>query len=230
MSLIKRILILCLLLAMQRIQSTVHNARQPQHSLPVIMLDPAGDAEHPGRPLEQHFERGLTLQCVNYIQPALEQHLPNARIIVTRTAGDKVAPLHHANFANRLDNVLLYLHCAFYKEQGSRPVLRLYRFSYQQHPPSRPATTLFLRYDHAYEQNEKNSATSCNTLYQWLTQYATTHNFFDIYPPCAFPHAALCGITCPALVIEIGLPHDAMWQQSADLIVQALAMMFTERS
>lgn len=208
--------------------SAVYNALRPHRTPPIIMLDPAGNAEHPGRRLEQHFERGLTLQCVDYIHNALEQHVPHARIVVTRTAGDKVAPLQHANFANRLDNVHLYLHCALYKEQTSRPVIRLYRFSYHQQPVTHTHTLSFLRYDHAYEKNEKTSIILCDTFYQLLTQYAKIHHFFDVYPPCAFPHAALCGITCPALVIEIGLPHDNVWQQSADLVVQALSRMFTD--
>lgn len=206
------------------IHSAVPNALKQHHAPPIIMLDPAGDAEHPGRRLEQHFERGLTLQCVDYIHHALEHHLPHARIIVTRTAGDKVAPLQHANFANRLENVHLYLHCALYKEQTSpQPVIRIYRFSYQQRPLSHANSTSFLRYDHAYEKNEKNSEKLCTTLYNLLHESSTTHSFFEIYPPCAFPHAALCGITCPALVIEIGLPHDNVWQQCAELVVQALS-------
>ena len=212
---------------MQHTQSSVHNTLRSHHTPPIIMLDPAGDAEHPGRSLEQHFERGLTLQYADYMHHALEQHMPHARIIVTRTAGDKVTPLQHANFANRLDNVILYLHCAFYKEQTPRPVIRIYRFSYHPQPVTYAHSLSFARYDHAYQQSEKTSEKLCTTLYNLLHEHSTIHPFFDVYPPCAFPHAALCGIARPALVVEIGLSHDNLWQQCADLVGQALSEIFT---
>ena len=54
------------------IYSSVMLAFQPTFTL---MLDPAGDAQYPGRIIDDSFERGITLQCVEELQRVIRQTL-----------------------------------------------------------------------------------------------------------------------------------------------------------
>ena len=78
-----------------------------------IMLDPAGDAQSAGREIQDSFERGLTLQFVQELKNEIIQHYPNVRVILTRTPGETIQPMHNALFANRLQPDL-YLRIGFY--------------------------------------------------------------------------------------------------------------------
>ena len=67
------------------------------------MLDPAGDAQYPGRIIDDSFERGITLQCVEELQRAITRQFPHVRVVLTRFPGETCQPLQNAHFANRLD-------------------------------------------------------------------------------------------------------------------------------
>src|SRR5579872_1728748 len=67
-----------------------------------IMLDPAGDAQYPGRIIDDCFERGITLQLAEQLSTVIAQRFPSIRVVITRQPGETRQPLQHANFANRL--------------------------------------------------------------------------------------------------------------------------------
>ena len=66
-----------------------------------IMIDPAGDAQHTGRIIEDVFERAVTLSIAKALETALHNTL-NCTVILTRAPGEIVSPLQNANFSNRL--------------------------------------------------------------------------------------------------------------------------------
>src|SRR5271156_6610097 len=104
--------------------SLTHTISQPPFTL---MLDPAGDAQNPGRIIEDSFERGITLQCMQELQAVIAQRFPRIRVVVTRSPGETRQPLQNANFANRLDvDLYISIHC--YPESKPKSQLYLYYF------------------------------------------------------------------------------------------------------
>src|SRR5580692_10457797 len=94
-----------------------------------IMLCPDGDAQHTGRHIDGTFERSLTLQFTEELKKKLEKEHKDCSFISTRAAGDTIAPLQHAQFANRM-NVDLYVSLHFFEETCTKPRIYLYQFSY----------------------------------------------------------------------------------------------------
>lgn len=93
-----------------------------------LMLDPAGDAQYPGRIIEDCFERGITLQFVEQLQVIITERFPSVRVVLTRFPGETRQPLQNANFANRLDvDLYISIHC--YPESKPKSQLYLYYFS-----------------------------------------------------------------------------------------------------
>lgn len=43
-----------------------------QQNIFTLMIDPAGDAKHAGRVIEDSFERGITLQCAEKLKKMLK--------------------------------------------------------------------------------------------------------------------------------------------------------------
>ena len=68
------------------------------------MLDPAGDAQNPGRTIDDNFERGITLQFAEKLKEMLQEKFPTIRVVLSRTPGESLQPLQNANFANRLSH------------------------------------------------------------------------------------------------------------------------------
>ncbi|MCA9725847.1 MAG: N-acetylmuramoyl-L-alanine amidase, partial [Kurthia sp.] len=94
-----------------------------------LMLDPAGDAKHTGRMLNDTFERSITLQCTEQLKKVIETELPHVRVILTRFPGESLETLQNANFANRL-HVDLYVSIHCYKETETKPQMHLYYVSF----------------------------------------------------------------------------------------------------
>lgn len=172
-----------------------------------IMLDPAGDAQHPGRQLDYAYERGITLQCAERLKSVLEEQFSNLRVIITRQPGETLQPLQNANFANRLDvNLFVTLH--FYQEAATKPRLYLYHFSYGDEAVTKMQDLAFYPYDQAYLFNAQATHTMITNIQQRLAAYKKQ---FDCKGPYKLPLKPLIGIKAPAIVIEAGLKHKDDW-------------------
>ncbi len=182
-----------------------------------IMIDPAGDAHHAGRQLEDAYERGITLQCAERLKAVLEEKLP-VRVILTRQPGEALQPLHNANFANRLD-VNLFITLQFYQETATKPLLYLYHFSYGNEAVAKIQDLAFHSYDQAYLFNAQATHTICTGMHQRLNVYKKQ---FDCKGPFKLPLHPLIGIKAPAILIEAGLKHKNDWQQFIEPLVVAL--------
>lgn len=191
-----------------------------------LMLDPAGDAKHTGRTVHNTFERGVTLQCAEYIQKKIHTACPHVRVVLTRLPTENIQTLQNANFANRLD-VDLYISIHIYEEKASTPCMYMYRFSY--HPMLTP--TLSKDSLHTYDM----AHLICNsTTQKWCQQFARYFNehasFYTFLGPYAMPCAPLIGIQKPAYALDIGISTVDDWKRYSDIMVDALLMIITEEN
>jgi N-acetylmuramoyl-L-alanine amidase len=190
-----------------------------------VMLNPAGDAQHTGRILDDNFERGITLQCAEQLKQALEQELPHVRIILTRFPGETLLPLQNANFSNRLQaDVYISLH--FYKEEAPKPHVYIYTFSYGNDFVHKPNPFSFIPYDSVYRLHTNTTNNLAKSLYKNLNSNHHT-TLFTAHAPTALPHAALIGITAPAICLEAGLKNKDDWTVYIKPFAQAIAASLT---
>jgi len=186
------------------------------------MIDPAGDAKHTGRLIQDTLERGISLQCAEQLKSILTQKFKSIRVILTRVPGETIQPLQNASFANRLD-VDLYLSLYFYYEQQSPSHITLYH--YLENPISdpwhQPNQLAFYQVGQAHLINLK-------TTQQWGKKFLETFqnkNYSKFFKPrglLGIPFTPLVGIKAPALALEVGLKNKQDWQHIIDPLVTAL--------
>jgi len=176
-----------------------------------LMLDPAGDAKHAGRIIEDSFERGITLQFAEKLKKYLEFNDPSLRVILTRFPGESLEPLQNASFANRLE-VDLYISFHFYHEEAPKPELFVYYFcndvTDSWHKSSNEL--LFVPYDKAHRITFSLTKKVADVLEKSLRidRYAA---LFDYKGTFGIPFKPLVGIVGPALGIEISLKKKDQW-------------------
>ena len=186
-----------------------------------LMLDPAGDAQHTGRILDDNFERGITLQFTESLKKILEQRIPSLRIVLTRFPGETLLPLQNANFSNRLD-ADLYISFHFYKEEQVKPSIFIYTFSYGNEFVSPSDNDLsFYAYNTIHRTHTASTNTLANSLKQMLKN-PVYKNKFEVQGVFAIPHTELIGIKAPALSIEIGLKNKESWTTYLEALATSL--------
>ena len=194
-----------------------------------IMLDPAGDAKHTGRVIDDNFERGLTLQFTEQLKKILEERNENIRVVLTRFPGETLEPLQNANFANRLD-ANFYINISFYQEKEERS--QLYVYHYLSKPTDTWQKNLdptkFYSYDKVHLQNISTSIELgqkvANTLKK--KKYRTAFMFKGF---TGIPFKQLAGIKSPAIAIEIGLLNKDNWNQFLAPIAEAIEGAIREK-
>jgi N-acetylmuramoyl-L-alanine amidase len=190
-----------------------------------LMLDPAGDAKHVGRTLEDSFERGTTLQCAQALKQALEKEESAVRVTLTRLPGEIVEPLQNAHFANRLD-VDCYISIHVYQTEDPKPHLHLYYVSYGDDFVSKTFDVHFYPYDKVH-------TLALPTTKKWVSMMHATLNAdiytkqFQLHPPCALPFKPLLGIKAPAIAVEIGLKKSNDWRYCIDALAQSIHTIIT---
>lgn len=171
-----------------------------------LMIDPAGDAKHAGRIIDDSFERGVTLQIAEQLKHLIEQELPTVRVILTRFPGEFLEPLQNAHFANRLEvDFYLSIHC--YQEREIKSECHLFYFlgnitdEWQQ----RSTNLHFQYYDKAHIPQLKTSK-KCARIIQEGLQEKACQSFFGMKGILGIPFKPLIGILSPAVAIELSLP------------------------
>lgn len=196
-----------------------------QHPI-TIMLDPAGDARHVGRKLDDAFERGIALQCAERLKAAIEQNYPHVRVVLTRLPGEIEQPLQHANFANRL-NTDLYISLHFYQEHDTKPHWYIYTFSYGNDFVIPSSSLTFYTYDNVHRINTQVTQRWATMIKQTLNQEPYTQHFIctHVYK---LPFKPLIGIKAPAIAYEIGLKKQQDWTHAIEPVVASLAPLIKE--
>jgi hypothetical protein len=194
-----------------------------------IMLDPAGDAQHTGRIINNTFERGVSLECAKVLKEKITAACPEIRVILTRVPGETLQPLQNASFANRLD-IDLYLGLYFYKEEEAIQQLSLYYylankttdFWYKAEP------LFFYPAHQAYLLNLHKTKKLGEQLLS-VFQSPNSLPFFHVAGLVGIPFKPLIGITAPALSLEIGLQNSTDWNYIIEPIIIFIKQIQNDR-
>ena len=189
----------------------------PTH-VPSIMIDPSGDAQNPGRVIDDSFERGITLQCAEALKKELINKFENIRVVLTRFPGETVGNYQNANFANRLD-IDFYLHIGFYQELDAKPKVYLYNFSYNDDFITKKNELTLCKYDQAHLFNYARTRQFGLILEEQL------NTFKKLFTNChlsKLPFKPLIGVKSPAIAFEAGLQNKDDWQQYIKPLVASL--------
>lgn len=167
-----------------------------------LVLDPAGDAEHPGRIIHDSYERGITLQFCNELKKKIEATTRDVRVILTRVPGEPMSEfLQNANFSNKL-NADLFLSIHFYKEKNITPRIWLY---YMQNEPffKKPHKhdLIFYPYDKIWMVNIETTKNLIRVFQDELRAISG----YEVHKAAGIPCKPLAGIKSPACILEIGI-------------------------
>lgn len=195
---------------------------ESKQNLFTIMIDPAGDAKHTGRLIQDTLERGISLQCSEELKRVIMNKHNNIRVILTRVPGEVIQPLQNASFANRL-HVDLYLRIDFYEEQDTPAHITLYH--YLENPTAdywyKPIHLCF------YQANQAHLMHLDITKKWGLAMLDVLHNkqILKHFEPQGFfgvPFQPLVGVQAPAIAVEVGLKNKKDWQYLIEPLVQAI--------
>lgn len=204
----------------------------PEPQIPVepikkiaIMLDPAGDSCNPGRTIEDHYERGISLMCAQQIKQLLESRSQNIEVLITRSAGeqDEPEPFQNISFANKIQ-VNLYISLNFFYTLEEKSKIWIYYLSYN------PVT------DYWDKKQEQLSFYPYNTVHtrlldttkqiglQLLDSLKKSEKQTHVIPQGLFgiPFRPLAGLTSCALAFEISLPKKNSWKNVVESLVSAI--------
>lgn len=190
---------------------------------PIILLDPAGHANHLGRKLSSGYERGATLHVAEELQKLLQQAY-NISSILSRKPGETVYPLQTASFANRLQ-VSLVINLNIYHTTQEKPKIHIYHLCYNpfiEFSATPPELTRFLPLDKAHLVHLKKSSEIAKRLHHLLTQ-ETYAKQWDVFAPLAIPLNPLKGIVPPAISIEIGINEKKKLESLTPVLAESIA-------
>lgn len=194
-----------------------------------IILDPAGDAKNPGRIIDGHFERGITLQCCEKLKALLEENHKNLRVIISRVPGETIEPLQNAAFANRL-KADLYLSLHLYQEETTRRS-HWHTYYFLSHPTTdfwqASQQKPFLRYNHAHYPYLYKTTSLAQKSYARFKQLPDAKQY-EIYEPAGIPFKPLIGIHAPALAFEAGIYTKDDWHRILARIAQIVESLLED--
>lgn len=195
---------------------------EPEKTL-TIMLNPAGDASYSGRIIDDYYERGITLACIQQIKQILEEKNPNLKILLTRSAGESKEQIDNISFANR-SNINFYFSLHFYFNNEERHKIWLYHMLY--HPTTdywfkKQEKLTFSPYNMVHCLFLDESKQIGNILLDFLKK---NENKFPI--KCedliGLPFKPLLGLSCPAIACEISLSNKDNWKDIVPCVAFSL--------
>jgi len=190
-----------------------------------IMLDPAGDSCNPGRTIEDHYERGITLMCAQQIKQLLESRAPRVHVLITRSAGETDEPelFQNISFANKTQ-VNLYISLNFFYTPEEKSKIWIYYLLYN------PVT------DYWDKKQDTLSFHPYNTVHslfldstkqvglQMLDSLKKSGKQSYLLPQGLFglPFRPLAGVNSCALACEISLHKKNSWKNVVEPLVFAI--------
>lgn len=194
----------------------------------VLMLEPAGDAQHAGRPLQDTFERGITLQICKHLKKNIEMQNIGVQVILAHHEGERIEPLQHAQIANRMAvDLYVSMHC--HAHELSSPHIALYAFKRDQSVNQVYDNQLsFVPYDLAYLFSETQTHRYAAIFHQVLLDKA--HKKYTVSSLYALPFKPLVGIQSSAFAIELGLNQKNEWMMFINPLIQAFMAMIIENN
>jgi hypothetical protein len=187
----------------------------------LVMIDPAGDIQHTGRSIADHFERGISMSCASAIKQRIEELNPYVTVILTKMPGELVSPMHGANFANRI-SVDLYISLNFfYQPIEIKPTIYFYYFLRDRHNDFLNNQITRLSLIPIYD-SYRYSLSASQKIVEHMMMILQNNNpmMFQLKGAFGIPFKPLIGVIRPACGIEIGLKSYQDWK----VCVEPLAM------
>ena len=192
----------------------------------IIVIDPAGNSQNPGREIDDTFERSLTMQMAQDLKVYLEEKNPQIKVLLTRSPGENLEPLQNVSFSNRL-GAELYISLNFFEQPEEKPSLFVYTLLLD------PATDFLekkgseltlMPFDQTYKLSLKKTDEYAQLLTSSCKEGSKTSPL-TCHRRISVPFKPLLGITAPALGIEIGIRRQNDWKKLTPVIAQALEKM-----
>lgn len=193
------------------------------HATIPVVINPAGDAKHLGRKLDEGYERAATLRFAEKLQQQLAQNNEKLNVIVSRRAGEEVSQQEIASFVNRLQAKLsITIHV--YKSAQAKPNIHLYHLCYN------PFTELTAQKQTApdFTPLHKTHRINMQATRRYLEKIGHTlkqkryKKKFDVNPGLPAPLKELVGIVPPAISIEIGINKEKRLDDLVGPVAHAL--------
>ena len=171
-----------------------------------LMLDPAGDANTPGRMIGNYTEQSLA----NNIAKALKKQLESSSltILISHDNNQTLSSIAKAQATNT-QPVDLFIHLTIGQAASSLGVYHYVTSPKDLSDNDKRNELTLAPYTYAHLGSAMVSAYLTRTLAQ---------NHPEITAYAALPLRPLVGITAPALVIEIGLANSNAWQDLMPLL------------
>lgn len=185
-----------------------------------FLLVPAGDARNNGRNIVHQFESSCMMMLVQELKDALEQRYNSVRVLLSHGPGEVLQPWRVATMANTLDiDLVLQFNC--YHEQGPKPTITIYEFSYGNDFVSKLVDLSWYSVDQAY-------LCAAPTMKVWLPlcmhELAKPINSsLSVHGPYKIPFAPLLGIKVPAFGFEMSLKDDQGYKEFINPLVMAMS-------
>lgn len=191
-----------------------------QHKRICIVINPAGNAQYPGRIIGDTFERTVTMEWAERLKALLEADMRMNKIVITHNAHEIPQPLHAAHIANRLNaDLFICLHC--YQETSPKPTLSLYHTSYGNDFVTAVTDFQWCTIDQAHRFNLTQTNHIAEQFKKILHQDAY-QQWFTFQGPFKLPLRSLLGIKSPAFLIELGITKNMPWDQIDKALCHAI--------
>jgi N-acetylmuramoyl-L-alanine amidase len=192
----------------------------------LVVLDPAGDAAHAGRSIEDTYERSCTWQLAAEIKRILKRYESFITCFLSRAPGQILEPLEPIQLANRLQaNLFIRLHC--YPAHTAENYCHFYYLV--RHPVTdwwhapQVGGVQFIPLESAHQIKLGQTKKSVESMAAFLRPL-TPETGFIVPPALGMPCQHLQGLLMPACIIELGVAHAGDWRS----IAHPLAHMIKE--
>ena len=192
----------------------------------IIVIDPTGDSQNPGREIDDTFERSLTMQMAQELKSYIEERNSHLKVLLTRSPGETLEPLQNVSFSNRL-GAALYLSLNFFEQPEDKPSIFFYTLLFD--PASdfiekKESSLSLLPFDQTYKLSLKKTEDYVTQLHMSCREASKTQPL-SCHRPMSLPFKPLVGIIAPAIGIEIGLRRHTDWKKLTSMIGQAVEKM-----
>ncbi len=191
-----------------------------------IMLDPAGDAKHTGRLIGDHFERGLTLQCAQYIKATLEDTFNNIEVLMTRFPGQTIAPLQNATFANHMADLYISLHCCSQPTSHNSVSFYYYCADPTALAKKQSKKITFIPVEQVHQQATALSQNYAHAMYHACNPQENAS--YTAHAPLGILFLPLKGILCPSFALELALKNPQDISFFAQVVVNGIATLIDD--
>lgn len=189
----------------------------------IVVLDPAGDAAHAGRSIEDTYERSCTWQLAAEIKRLLKRYEYIA-CYLSRAPGQILESLEPVQLANRLPaDLFVRLQCYY----TTRTENQCHFYYLLRHPMTdwwrAPMNDdlQFISLETAHQGVLKLTKKYADSAASFLRRFSSETGF-SVHMPVGIPCLNVQGLLMPACIIELGIAHAGDWHALAHPLARAI--------